>query len=111
LLHRCSVVVTNGGAGTIIAALEVGVPLVIVPTAWDKPDNARRVVEAGVGVMLSPRQCSPERLRASVETVLNDPGYRSRASAIARRFAEASGPEKAAELLENLVAPASQRNR
>ena len=58
LLPRCGAVVTPGGAGTIVAALTAGVPLVVVPTTWDKPDNARRVVEAGVGVRLSPRRCT-----------------------------------------------------
>ena len=43
---------TTGGPATIMAALRAGVPLVVVPTTWDKPDNARRVVEAGVGVRL-----------------------------------------------------------
>jgi MGT family glycosyltransferase len=110
LLERCAVVVTNGGPATIMAALQVGVPLVIVPTTADKPDNARRVVEAGVGVMLSPRRCNPERLRAAVEEVLNHPGYRKRAAEIAQRLAATPGPERAAELLVNLVAPASPRS-
>ena len=73
LLPRCQVVVTTGGPATIMAALRAGVPLVIVPTTWDKPDNARRVTEAGVGVRLAPRRCTPERLRAAVEEVLARP--------------------------------------
>jgi MGT family glycosyltransferase len=103
LLHRCSVVVTSGGVGTIIGSLQAGVPLVIVPTAWDKPDNARRVVDAGVGVSLSPRRCTPERLRAAVEEVLDNPGYRKRALEVAQRLFEAPGPKRAVELLENLL--------
>jgi len=103
LLPRCRVVVTTGGMGTIMAALRAGVPLVIVPTTWDKPDNARRVVEAGVGVRLAPRRCTPERLRAAVEQVLWDPGYAVRAQQIAERLARAPGPARAAELLETLV--------
>jgi len=106
LLPRCDAVVTTGGAGTIIAALRAGVPLVVVPTTWDKPDNARRVVEAGVGVRLSARRCTPERLRAAVERVLGDPSYRAAAARIAQRLAGAPGPVGAAELLEELV-PAS----
>ena len=50
LLPRCSAMVTAGGTATILSSLAAGVPLVVVPTTWDKPDNARRVVEAGVGV-------------------------------------------------------------
>jgi MGT family glycosyltransferase len=103
VLQRCAAVVTPGGAGTIVAALAAGVPLVVVPTTWDKPDNAQRVVEAGVGVRLSPRRCTPERLRAAVEQVLGDSGYRARAQRMASALAAAPGPAGAAVLLERLV--------
>jgi MGT family glycosyltransferase len=103
LLPRCAAVVTTGGPATILAALRAGVPLVVVPTTWDKPDNARRVVEAGVGVRLSPRRCTPERLRAAVEHVLGDPSYHANVRRIADRLAAAPGPVRAAELLEALV--------
>jgi len=103
LLPRCDAVVTTGGAGTIVAALRAGVPLVVVPTTWDKPDNARRVVEAGVGVRVAARRCTPERLRAAVERVLDDPSYRAAAQRVAARLAEARGPAGAAELLEALL--------
>jgi len=103
LLPRCRAVVTTGGPATIMAALRAGVPLVVVPTTWDKPDNARRVVEAGVGVRLSARRCTPERLRAAVERVLDDPGYRVAAQRVSARLAEAPGPAGAAELLHTLV--------
>lgn len=106
LLPRCSVLVTTGGPATIMASLRVGVPLVVVPTTWDKPDNARRVVEAGVGVRLSPRRCKPEALRDAVERVLHDPTYRANAQRIAGLLAEAPGPSRSAELLESLVAGA-----
>jgi len=86
-----------------MAALRAGVPLVVVPTTWDKPDNARRIVEAGAGVRLAPRRCTPERVRAAVEHVLGDPSYRARARELAARLAAAPGPARAAELLEELA--------
>jgi MGT family glycosyltransferase len=103
LLPRCAAVVTLGGAGTIVAALSAGVPLVVVPTTWDKPDNAQRVVEAGVGVRLSPRRCTPERLRTAVEQVLTLPAFRERARQMAALMAAAPGPAGAAALLERLA--------
>jgi MGT family glycosyltransferase len=103
LLARCSVVVTGGGAATIIAAVQHGVPLVVVPTAHDKPDNARRVVEAGVGVRLTPRACTPERLRDAVRAVRDDRRYRDAAARIGARLRDAPGPPGAAALLEALV--------
>lgn len=106
LLPRCAAVVTTGGAGTVMSALQAGVPMVVVPTAsgaaWDKPMNARRVVAAGVGLSLRPRQCTPARLRAAVERILTEPSFREQARRLARRLAEAPGPPRAAELLESL---------
>jgi MGT family glycosyltransferase len=103
LLPRCAAVVTAGGTATIVGALQLGVPLVVVPTRWDKPDNARRVVEAGVGVRLRPRECTPDKLRAAVEQVLDEPKYRANAQRIAGAFARAPGALRAAELLETLA--------
>jgi UDP:flavonoid glycosyltransferase YjiC (YdhE family) len=105
LLPRCAALVTTGGAQTIVSALATGVPLVVVPTLWDKPANARRVAAAGVGVQLAPRDCTPKRLREAVEEVLSDPSYRQRASFVARRMAAAPGPAGAAEAIGELIAP------
>ena len=103
LLPRTDLVVTTGGAGTVMTVLQAGVPLIVVPTEWDKPENAQRVVEAGVGVRIQPRRLTPERLRAAVEQVLGDPSYRRNAKRLAASFAEYHGPARAAELLESLT--------
>ena len=103
LMPRCAVMVTTGGAGTMMSALRAGVPLVIVPTTWDKPDNARRVVEAGVGVRLPAKRCTPAGLRAAVGEVLSKPRYRDNALRLAEKLNAAPGPARAVELLEELV--------
>jgi MGT family glycosyltransferase len=100
LFQRTDVVITTGGAGTILTALEAGIPLVIVPTEWDKPDNAQRVVEAGAAIRISPRRCSPQRLRAAVEQILSDPKYRDNARRIGQILKRINGPRKGAELIE-----------
>ncbi len=103
LLPRCAALVTTGGAGTVLAALQAGVPMVIVPTHWDKPDNAQRVVQVGAGIRLSPKRCTSERLRAAVEHVLAEPSFKVNAERLAGELAAAPGPKGAAPLLEELV--------
>ncbi len=104
LLPRTDVVVTTGGAGTVGAILAAGIPLIIVPTEWDKPENARRVVEAGAGLCLSPSRCTPARLRAAVERVLADSSFRENAQRLADTWARYNdGPARAAGLLEQLA--------
>ena len=103
LLPRCEALVTTGGAGTVMAGLQAGVPLVLVPTTWDKPDNARRVEAAGAGLILPPRRCTPESLREAVATVLTQPRYRAAAQRCAALLEQAPGPSGAAGLIEALA--------
>jgi MGT family glycosyltransferase len=102
LLPRCAVIVTTGGMGTVMAALRAAVPLVIVPTNWDKPTIAQRVVDAGVGLRLSPRRCTPERLRDTINEVLGGKRFYDNARELANRLADAPGPPGAAQLIEAL---------
>jgi len=102
LLPLTDVMVTTGGGNSVLSALSAGVPLVVVPTEWDKPEIAQRVVESGAGVRLQPRDCTPERLREAVLTVLRDGRFRANAERLSRSFADAGGAELAAELILNL---------
>jgi MGT family glycosyltransferase len=111
LLPRCAAVITVGGKATVLAAIEAGVPLVLVPTTWDKPDNARRVTETGAGVRLGARKCTPESLCAAVREVLGTPVYRNAARRMAALLAAAPGPPRAAELLEELASRPGARFR
>jgi MGT family glycosyltransferase len=103
LLPRCSALVTTGGAGTTMAGLRAGLPLVLVPTSWDKPDIALRMVEAGVAVRVPPRRCTPQVLRAAVDEVLGDARYRENARRIADKLTAAPGPSGAAGHIEALA--------
>jgi len=103
LLPRADVVITTGGTGTVMAALSFGLPLVVMPTAWDQPENAWRVAEAGAGIRLAPRHCTPERIESSVHRVLNDASFRQNARRLATEFAGYGGASQAAKLLEDLA--------
>ena len=95
--------VTLGGAGTVMAALRCGIPLVVVPTEWDKPENAQRVVEAGAGLRLEPKQCTPSRLRTAVGRILSEPSYKQNAQRLAEDLLNYGGQSRAAEFLEDLA--------
>ena len=102
LMPRTSVMITPGGSGGVLGALQAGVPLVIVPTEWDRPENAQRVAEAGAGIRIHPKHCTPERLRAAVQQILNDTSFRRNAQRLAGAFGRYGGPALAAQLLEDL---------
>ena len=49
LLPRTAALVHHGGIGTLAQALAAGIPQLVVPFAYDQPDNAARLVQLGVG--------------------------------------------------------------
>lgn len=78
VLAHSSAAVGHGGAGTTLSVLAAGVPLVGVPLFGDQPFNVTRVAIAGAGVV-----ASLDRIRANLELVLADDGYRDTARRIA----------------------------
>jgi len=103
LLPLLDVMITTGGAANVKSALAAGVPLIVVPTEWDKPEIARRIEASGAGLRLMPRHCTPQRMREAVEHVLRTPSYRQNAQRIAGIFAKYGGSATAAKLLEELA--------
>lgn len=102
LFPKTSAVVTHGGSGSVLSALDAGLPLVVVPMQWDQAENAQRVVAAGAGLRLLPAQCTPERVRAAVDEVLGNPSFAENARRLAEAFRRYGGPKRAAELLEQV---------
>jgi MGT family glycosyltransferase len=109
LLPRTAVMVTTAGGGTVMAGLQHGVPLITIPTEWDKAENAQRVVEAGAGIRLTPRECTPARLRSAVQRILSNESYRQNARRIAASLRRQGGPQKAARLISQMVEGTTDR--
>lgn len=103
LLPRLHALVSNGGFGTVLAALGHGVPVVIAPGAEDKPEVAARVQHFGVGINLRTSRPTAAQIASAVETVLNEPRYRANAvdlaDAITRYEPRRAAREEAAVLL------------
>jgi UDP:flavonoid glycosyltransferase YjiC (YdhE family) len=107
LMPQIKAMVCTGGSGTVLAALHAGVPTVAVATEWDHTENAQRLVEVGAGIRLSPRECTPARLRQAVRAVLEEPSYAENARRISVAMRGYGGATEAAHLLEGLSASAS----
>ena len=83
LMPRCSVVVHQGGAGTTGRCLRASRPAVIVGSANDQLDNARRVESIGAGVKLPlPRLTTATLARALSRA--ESPKVRARSAQIGR---------------------------
>ncbi len=104
LFPRCDLVVTHGGTGTVMTALNHGLPLVIVPVFADQPDNARRCEQLGVAKVIAPDERTPEAFRDAVRTILQDPSFRRNAEGLREEMRALPGLEQAVALLERLAA-------
>ena len=103
LLPHVDVLVTNGGYGTVQQALAHGVPVVAAAATEEKPENAARIAWSGAGVRIRALSPAPDRIRAAVRRVLEQPGYRERAQAISQEMSRYDAPRTGADLLEQLA--------
>jgi MGT family glycosyltransferase len=103
LLPHCDLVVTNGGSGTLTAALAHGLPVVVVPISADQPENAARCAMLGLGCVVAPADLTPETGRRAVLTILQDPANRVAAEQMRAEMDALPGPERAVDLLERLA--------
>jgi MGT family glycosyltransferase len=102
-LAKASVLVTNGGYGSVTQALSYGLPIVGAGTTQDKADVNARVAWTGAGIDLGTNQPTPQALRQAVRTVLDQPSYRSRAKALADEFAKHDTRSEVLRIINSLV--------
>jgi UDP:flavonoid glycosyltransferase YjiC (YdhE family) len=86
LLPRVSVLVTNGGYGSVSQALAAGVPIVSAGLTEDKAEVNARVGWSGVGLNLATNAPDAEALGGAVTRILDEPGFRQRAGAMRAAF-------------------------
>jgi len=103
LLPLCGAVVHHRGIGSTAAALDAGCPQLVLPLAWDQPDNAARIERMGVGLALGPRQRGSGSMARALSRLMT-PQVRSRCASIAARARREDGLETAADWVEQLFA-------
>lgn len=103
LFARASVIVHQGGAGTLHTALASGRPMLIVPFAHDQGDNAVRTARLGVARVIFPSHYTRKAVANDLAFLLS-PEPRARAEAVGATIRAEDGATRASEALEALVA-------
>ena len=108
---EASVIVGHGGYGSTLGALAAGVPLAVLPLFADQPYNARRVAEAGAGVVAAPARPLSQSLAdpagngaavaRSVQQLLESPRHREAAADIAAEIDSLPAVDAAVGVLES----------
>jgi MGT family glycosyltransferase len=78
VMRDVSLVVTQGGHGTVSRALINGLPQLILPNGRDQGDNAARVEAKGAGLQLPPTASEVE-IAAAVNRLIKEPHFRAAA--------------------------------
>jgi rhamnosyltransferase subunit B len=102
IFHRASVLIHQGGIGTVAQALRAGRPMLIMPYSHDQPDNARRVRRIGVAEVLTRKRYKAKPAARLIWQLLSHHAYQLRATAVAAQIAAERGTETACDALESM---------
>ena len=105
VMRTASAVVTHGGLNTVLDALAAGVPLVVVPLAFEQGAIAARVARTGAGLVIPRRQLTSARVAEGLGALLDTPSYRERAAVLRDEIAAAGGVDRAVALIERATRP------
>ena len=102
LLPHLSLLITNGGYGSITQALARKVPLLCAGQTEDKKDTAARVAWVGAGIDLKTDNPTAKQVKDGVLRILGDEKYRTEAAKVGEELSHLGGGEAACDALESL---------
>jgi UDP:flavonoid glycosyltransferase YjiC (YdhE family) len=100
LMSQMDVVIHHGGRGTMSCALAAGTPQVVLATGADRPGNAIRLEELGVGKYLPRPAWNADAVAHAVEDLSGSPAVRERCREIAGWIAETDSVAAACSVIE-----------
>jgi UDP:flavonoid glycosyltransferase YjiC (YdhE family) len=103
LLPRCHAIISHAGAGTLIAAVEARLPMVLIPIPGREPRDAARAVAAGLGQMILPSDVTSQAIRHATLEVLKDPSYRQNLESVHKEIESLPSIDQAVTWLESVA--------
>jgi len=103
LLPRARALVHHGGVGTTSQGLRAGVPMLIVPFAFDQPDNANHAARLGSSRIIPRHKYKATRVAADLKLLLSNSQYATHAKTVGERLRAENGPAVAAGLIEEVL--------
>jgi UDP:flavonoid glycosyltransferase YjiC (YdhE family) len=92
MMPASDIVVTHGGAGSTLSALEHAVPLLVLPQGGDQFRTAAAVQEAAAGLTVQ-GMVTAESVRLGVRLLLTHPLYRAGAARLGTEIAAMPSPD------------------
>jgi rhamnosyltransferase subunit B len=100
VLPYAAAFIHHGGIGTLAQGLASGKPQLIMPMAFDQPDNALRATRLGVARLLSPPKFTAEPVTSALGALLESAAVATAAISWKERLRQVNGIEIACDLLE-----------
>lgn len=92
---KCSVIVNQGGIGTVAQVMRAGKPMIGVPFSHDQPDNVFRVKRLGMGEVIYRENLTVKNLQQQLLLLLKNPNYTLAAKQVAGEINGENGTVKA----------------
>lgn len=103
LLARACAMVHHGGVGTTSQGLRAGIPTLIVPFAFDQPDNAAHAERLGCSRTLPRSKYYAARVAKELNMLFTMQDYATRAAEVGRLLQEENGAAVAGDLIEQVL--------
>ena len=103
LLARACAMVHHGGVGTTSQGLRAGIPTLIVPFAFDQPDNAAHAARLGGSRTLPRAKYKAARVAKELDILLSRPDHATRAHEIGELLRRENGAATASDLIEQVL--------
>lgn len=103
LLARACAMVHHGGVGTTSQGLRAGVPTLIVPFAFDQPDNAAHAARLGGSRTLPRPKYRAARVATELDMLLIKPDYAIKANQVGKLLRQERGASVASDLIEQVL--------
>lgn len=100
LLRRAAALVHHGGIGTAAQGLRAGCPQLVMPMAFDQPDNAVRLARLGVARYLRPSRFSGSAVARTLDALLRSEETAQACREVASRFEGIDPVAETCDLIE-----------
>ena len=103
VLPRVAALVHHGGVGTLAQGMAAGIPQLVMPMAFDQPDNAARLKKLGVGDWLAPKAFRAPEVARKLGRLLSSADVAERCRTLAGKVDDDDAIERACDMIEELM--------
>ena len=103
LLPHCDLMLMHGGSNSLLEALDIGLPTVVVPLIADQFFNAEVMQSLQLAQVVQLGQLTPESIRAAMDEVLANPLYRQNIKRLQAEMHALPDQKYAVELVEKVA--------